>query len=230
MFRKDAALGDRPSRMADEEESDESLYKRWCEGNSDAGNRLFERHYGPMYDWVQGKVRKVPDDIAETTQRIFEALLKQEFRGGSSFRTYIFKIARYKIADYWREQRRSSSAIDIEDISVESHRTSVGTLLARGEGRAQLRHALCTLPLKSQQLLELSFWGDFDDRQLAEIFEVAPATIRSRRFRALEALHALLLGSEHEPVGFPPMAEDDLEAWARPVFAAVRKKSPERKS
>lgn len=215
--------------MADEEESDESLYKRWCEGNSDAGNRLFERHYGPMYDWVQGQVRKVPDDIGETTQRIFEALLKQEFRGGSSFRTYIFKIARYKVADYWREQRRSSSAIDIDNISVESHRTSVGTLLVRGEDRARLRHALNILPLKEQQLLELSYWGDFDDRQLAEIFEVAPATIRSRRFRALKALHAQLLEAE-QPVGSPPMTEDDLEAWARPVFAAVRKKSPERKS
>jgi RNA polymerase sigma-70 factor (ECF subfamily) len=135
---------------------------------------------------------------------------RETFQRQSTFRTYLFAIARHVLFHHWRKRAVARATLDFDEVSIEALITSAGTRLARREDRARLGAALATLPLDQQILLELYYWESLDREQLAEVFEVEPATIGSRLFRARQALKACL-----DAQGGGPGSDAELETWAR---------------
>jgi RNA polymerase sigma-70 factor (ECF subfamily) len=186
---------------------DNTLLDRWCAGDTAAGNVLFKRHFATLYRFFEHKTDGEVDDLVQET--FLQCVRGREtFRRQSTFRTYLFAIARHVLFQHWRKVTTSRPTIDFDATSIEALTTSVGTRLARHAERAQLLAVLRTLPLDQQLLLEMFYWEGLDRDQLAEVFEVETATIGSRLFRARQALQDGLRvdarGSDH-----------DLDAWAR---------------
>jgi RNA polymerase sigma factor (sigma-70 family) len=204
-------------------DDDLALLDRWCAGDREAGNALFRRHYRSVYGFFQ---HKIESDAADLVQETFLACLRarDEFRRASSFRTYLFGIARHTLYAYWRRRAVRGDVVDFGEVSIASLSTSAGTRIARGEERARLLASLRELTMDQQLLLELYYWEELERDQLAEVFEVEPATTRSRLFRARQALRERLDGVADRPG--PAIARDeDLDAWARslrPEAAEVR--------
>jgi RNA polymerase sigma-70 factor (ECF subfamily) len=190
-------------------EDDLILLDRWCAGDSVAGNKLFSRHFEALYRFFE---HKTDGDIDDLVQETFLACLRgrETFRRKSSFRTYLFAIARHVLFGYWRRRTTSSPTLDFEEISVASLSTSIGTRLVRKQDRAALLAALRALPLDQQILLEMFYWEELDRDQLAEVFEVAAATVGSRLFRARQALQDKL-----GKVGVNGEYSGDFDRWAR---------------
>ena len=80
--------------------------------------------------------------------------------------------------------------------------------------------ALRELPLEQQLLLELHYWEELEGEQLAEVFEIEPATTRSRLFRARHALRQRLEQGGEPAAGGP--VDERLDAWARSLRPAGR--------
>lgn len=169
-------------------DDDLRLLDQWCGGESAAGNALFRRHFPALYRFFQ---HKTEGDIDDLVQETFLQCLKgrDTFKRQSSFRTYLFAIARHVLFHHWRKRTHTTSTIDFEDVSIASLSTSIATRLARNEDRARLLAALRALPLEQQLLLEMFYWEGFDRDQLSEVFGVETATIGSRLSRARERLH-----------------------------------------
>ncbi len=167
--------------------SDLELFDRWCMGDLRAGNELFERHFQSIQRFFD---RKIENDSHDLIQETFLACIKSraQFRKHSSFRTYLFGIARITLLSYWRKKRRDLETINFEQSSVRDLRTSIGTQIVRQDERGQLLIALAKLPVDSQSLLELYYWHDLDAKELSDIFGVEAPTIRSRLFRARSVL------------------------------------------
>lgn len=184
------------------------LLDRWSAGDQDAGGQLFKHHFAALYRFFEHKTRGEVDDLVQET---FLACVRNRasFARQSSFRTYLFAIARHVLFKHWRGVAAARTTLDVEDVSIESLSTSLGGRMAQREDRARLRAVLRTLPMGQQVLLEMFYWQGFDRDQLAEIFDVEPATIGSRLFRAREALQAALADDAAAPRG------DALDAWAR---------------
>lgn len=202
-------------------EDDLELLERWRAGDRVAGNALFTRHFESLYRFFQ---HKVDDEIDELVQATLLAALqnRDKFAMQSSFRTYLFAIARYTLYGYWRRRRRDRATFEFDEISVASLSTSVGGRLARRHDRARLLDALRELPLEQQLLLELHYWEGLERQQLAEVFGIEEATTRSRLFRARAALRARLEadGTSRSFAAAPAAGEgdgdsDELDAWAR---------------
>jgi RNA polymerase sigma-70 factor (ECF subfamily) len=194
-------------------ESDLALLDRWCAGDSAVGNVLFKRHFTSLYRFFEHKTDGEVDDLVQET---FLQCLKGRttFRKQSTFRTYLFAIARHVLFQHWRARARVHPTLDLEDVSIASLSTSVGSRLARSADRARLISVLRTLPLDQQLLLEMYYWEDLDRDQLAEVFEVETATIGSRLFRARQALHEGMQNGIDDGAQ-PPEGQEALDAWAR---------------
>ncbi|HEX3478799.1 MAG TPA: sigma-70 family RNA polymerase sigma factor [Kofleriaceae bacterium] len=194
-------------------DSDLSLLDRWRAGDSVAGNLLFKRHFVSLYRFFEYKTEGEVDDLVqETLLQCVKA--GSTFRRQSTFRTYLFSIARHVLFQHWRARARVQPTLDFEAISMAALSTSIGSRLARSADRARLLAALQTLPLDQQLLLELYYWEELDRDQLAEVFEVETATIGSRLFRARRALQNSL--ERPEPGGDPATGTPDaFDAWAR---------------
>jgi RNA polymerase sigma factor (sigma-70 family) len=192
--------------MADE---DLELLDCWIAGDAAAGNQLFKRHFSLVYRFFATKTEGEIDDLVQET---FLACLKARatFRRQSTFRTYLLAIARHTLFHYWRKRRPSGTEMDFDEISVASLSTSVGSRLTAEQERAAVLAAMRAMPLDQQLLLELYYWEDLDRDALAAVFDVEPATIGTRLFRARQTLR--------EQVVRPPSfltGSTDLDGWIR---------------
>lgn len=197
------------------EPPDAVLLDRWREGDATAGEALFERHFDSIYGFFE---TKCPADADELVQSTFLACVnaRDQFRKESSFRTYLFTIARHQLYRLFRTRQRKDAKLDFDLSSIAQLVSTPGTKLARNQEHRQLVAALQQLPVEQQTLLELHYWEDMDIASLAEVFEAPAATIRTRLHRARNALRGVLAAIA------PPAALETLEsmdAWARQVAA-----------
>jgi RNA polymerase sigma factor (sigma-70 family) len=168
-------------------DDDVALLDAWRRGDKDAGQRLVERHFDGIHRFFRNKCADGADDLV---QRTFLGCLeaRERFRGSSTFRTYLFGIARHELLRYLRKQSVDGDRIDFGVTSLGEIVTTPATRVARDQTAERLRRALTQLSTDAQLLIELSYWHDLDATALGEIFEVPPATIRTRLRRARLAL------------------------------------------
>jgi len=198
------------------EPTDLALLEQWRAGDAEAGQALFERHFDSIYGFFE---TKCPTEADELVQATFLAVLraKTQFRGDSSFRTYLFTIARNELYRVLRtRQRKGGAQVDFALSSIAELVSTPGTRMARNQEHRQLLEALQRLPVEQQTLLELHYWEDMDIAALAQIFDAPAATIRTRLHRARKALRELV-----EHAAPPPVLEslETMDAWAKGMGA-----------
>ena len=85
--------------------ADIELLEAWKEGDASAGRELFARHFDSVFRFFRNKVDGAAEDL---TQQTFMGCLRgrDKFRGESSFRTYLFTIARKRLYTFLRDRQR----------------------------------------------------------------------------------------------------------------------------
>lgn len=190
---------------------DGELLERWRAGDQAAGRDLFARYFDPLFRFFANKCNE-PDELVQAT---FFALVKarDQFAGRSSFRTYLYTIARNELYRWLRTFKRERD-FDPELSSIAEVATTAGSRLARNEEHRRLCAALRTLPVEAQTLLELHYWEGLDAAALAEVFDAQVATIRQRLSRARLALKDALAASAGAPLAALATVED-MDTWAK---------------
>lgn len=200
---------------------DTELLERWRAGDEKAGRDLYKRLFPVVNRYFRNKVsvEAESDDLVSTT---FLGLLKSRdsFRGESSLRTFVLRIARYKWLSWVREQKTARKVIarpESEDsLSAEDLAKSPFSLVAEGREARLLLSALRELPLELQELLELFYWEGLTGPELADVLELPEGTVRSKLRRARESLErmmAALASSPEELAG----TLSNIDGWARQV-------------
>lgn len=190
---------------------DLALLGAWREGDRAAGGRLFDTHLESVSRFFKNKVDGNCEDLVQET---FLACIesRDRFAGRSSFRTYLFSIARHVLFGHYRRAR--TWKIDALVTSVAQLGCSAGSVLARSEEHALLLRALRHLPLDFQVTLELAYWEGLDGNALAEVLEVSPHTVRSRMSRARALLKRTITKLADKPA-LEASTVAHLERWAR---------------
>lgn len=176
-------------------ESDFALLDRWREGDRAAGEALFGRYFDSLCGFFATKCQGEADELV---QRTLLACVKSrdQFRKQSSFRTYLFAVARNELYQHLRQRQRDGARLDFTTTSIAELVTTPGTRLAKDAERRQLIEGLRTLPVEQQTLLEMHYWQELDVAALAEIFEATSNAIRIKLHRARAALRDQLARSE----------------------------------
>jgi RNA polymerase sigma factor (sigma-70 family) len=198
-------------------DTDLKLLDRWCNGDSAAGNQLALRHFDSLYRFFDNKVGSDIDDLIQAT---FLACVRSrdQFRRQSSFRTYLFTIARHELYRYLRERQRHRQDIDMDEMSIQQLGTSPTGKLARSQEHKLLLLALRSLPVEQQVMLELHYWEGMSGAELAEVFGITEPATHMRLSRARKALRACMQAMAESPLPAHTSLEG-LDDWARTIRA-----------
>jgi RNA polymerase sigma-70 factor (ECF subfamily) len=196
--------------MIDTSTQDAHLFEAWRAGDRRAGEQLFERHFDAIYRFFQ---TKVSGDVSDLVQRTFVGCVEaaDRFRRASSFRTFLYAIARNELYGHYRAKKRDER-LDFSVSSAADLSPGISTMARKASERAALAEALKGLPLELQVALELHYWEGLVGPEIAEVLGVPEGTVRSRLRRGLEQLRdAVRAGPDR---GFFPDASDDPDGWA----------------
>lgn len=199
--------------------SDLELLQAWADGDKQAGNRLFDRHFAAVYRFVRNKVGDAADDLV---QQSFLACVesRERFDGRSTFRTWLLSVARHKLYDRFRENRRDAARFDPEASSVADGGMSPVSVLGRAAEHRLLLAALRRIPLTSQIALELHYFEKMTGPEIATVLGVPEPTVRSRLRRGLEQLRRKITELADRPE-LAASTLSDLDAWAEGLAALV---------
>lgn len=194
------------SRRA-EKSSDAKLLDAWRTGDPVAGAALFERHFHVIRGFLGKRIDA--EDAEDATQRVFLACLHSRgaFRGDASFRTYAFTIARHELFRHLRRRTRDAITLGLGTPmnSVQALAPPPSSQVCDEESRSFVRIALSELSDAQRRILELRYWHELPAAEIAQIMQIPEPTVRTRLFRAREALR-LLLVSKHLEGGVAPAA------------------------
>ena len=80
--------------------------------------------------------------------------------------------------------------VDAETVSV-TVRGAGGKMLVK-EGKSELLMALGKLSEREQRIIELKFWGEMSNKEIAETLDVSAANVGVILFRAMGSLRKIL--------------------------------------
>jgi RNA polymerase sigma factor (sigma-70 family) len=177
--------------------TDFELLDAWRDGDKRAGNALFERHFDGLFRFFR---YKLPDKAEDLVQQTLLACVQAQpgFRKQSSFRTYLYTIARSKLYDALARRARDQ-AIDFTTSSVVDLGESPSRVLARDQEQNLLVQALRRLPVQLQVILELKYFEHMSGPEIAEVLEIPEGTVRSRLRRAREQLQDAVKAMAESP-------------------------------
>lgn len=166
---------------------DDDLLEAWSEGDTAAGQLLYERYFPLVHRFFS---RRLSRDVEDLVQRTFLACTKHRdrLRDGSSFRGFVFVVARNELNFYLRTRYRQGQPVDLSTTHLADVSDTVYQIIIRHEEHHQLRVALRRIPQDLQEVLELSYFERLKGPELAATLAIPEGTVRSRLRRAIDAL------------------------------------------
>jgi RNA polymerase sigma-70 factor (ECF subfamily) len=180
-----------------ESRSDTDLLEAWRTGDNTAGSTLVRRHFDALHRFFANKASGYEEDLVQQTF-VATTESKHEFRGESSFRAYLFGLARYQLLTHYRKKYRGP-AFDFITTSIRDLGTSPTSALSRQEERHLLELALQQIPVDQQIALELTYWEELTAADVARVLDIPENTVYSRIRRAKAHLREELSRLTAEP-------------------------------
>jgi RNA polymerase sigma factor (sigma-70 family) len=191
-------------------EDDLAQLGAWQRGDKVAGQALIERHFDSVLRFFRTKAGEDADDLVQQTfLRSVESAAR--FRGESSFKSFLFGIARNVLFEHVRRKVRDGKADPDFGVSsiLDLHPRASTLLFQRAEERA-LVQALQRMPVEVQIAIELYYWEELSIDEIAAAVEVPSGTVKSRLHRGRELLREAM---EKAPAGGVDDGGASLSRW-----------------
>jgi RNA polymerase sigma-70 factor (ECF subfamily) len=169
--------------------SDEELMAQVRSGVGEMLGVLFERYQVPLFNFYL-KLTGERSGSEDLVQEVFFRILKyrQSYRPETSFRAWMYQIARNARVDYLRRHKPETS------LEPEMSPAFVPADSAQeAQEAALLRRALMQLPEEKREVLVLSRFQDLKYEEIAQLLDCEVGTVKTRVHRALQELREIYL-------------------------------------
>ncbi len=153
-------------------------------GDARAFEVLFERHGGPAFSLAYrmcGSRARAEDVVQEAFLSVWRAGARYDQSRGS-VRAWILSAVHNRAIDaFRRESLRAARSLDQDDVAERLPAPELTEVEAERRAEAEcVRAALNELPEEQRHVIELSYYGGFTHRQIAELLSLPPGTVKGR--------------------------------------------------
>jgi RNA polymerase sigma-70 factor (ECF subfamily) len=181
---------------------DRSLVRASQAGNAEAFGQLVSRHQARLYPTLL-RLTGSPDDALDLMQDAFLRAYQKldSFRGGSSFYTWVYRIAVNLALSHRRHEKADPTARlavhpDAPGEILDAADGDPASALLQAERDALVQRALLELSDDARAVVVMRDMDGLSYEQIAETLEVPVGTVRSRLHRARSDLRDRLLRLE----------------------------------
>lgn len=182
--------------------TEEALVQRARQGDPDAFEQLMRDNQNRIYTLAL-RMAGNPEDAMDLSQ---EAMIRawkglKDFRGGSSFSTWVYRLTSNVCLDFLRREKRRQGveggpSLDDEEAPLPQpadHSGDPHALLEQKELRHTVEQSLQELPPHHRQVLVMRELSGMSYQEIGQALELDPGTVKSRIARARQALKKNLL-------------------------------------
>ncbi|MFI6390128.1 RNA polymerase sigma factor [Nonomuraea sp. NPDC050547] len=152
-------------------------------------NDCFRTHAALVRSYLR---RLIPwQEVDDVAQVVFAEVWRSRARydPDRSLETWLLSIAHRRAVDHLRVRRLSTVSLDVvADPPGQDGRVDIERLADRD----RVRQALAVLPDPQREAIELAYYGELSQREIAERLHVPLGTVKARTARGLHRLHTLL--------------------------------------
>lgn len=183
--------------MTSDKDTDQQLVARVKKGDNRAFDLLVLKYQHKILSLISRYVKdsdEVQDVAQEAFVKAYRALPK--FRGDSAFYTWLYRIAINTAKNYLVSRSRRPPSVDV-DVEDAEHFESASALkdienpenaLFGEELKAVVERAIANLPEDLRTAVTLREFDGLSYEDIADVMECPVGTVRSRIFRAREAI------------------------------------------
>ena len=175
-------------------DDDFSLIKQFIDGDELVFNDLLKRHKDKVRNIIYLTLSNT-DGVDDIAQEVFITVYRhlKNFRFESQFTTWLYRITINKCKDHLRKKNIRSIFLPLKDEEPVFESINEDTDI-----KHIVRNAIATLPDKLRIPLVLKDLEGFSYQEIADTMECEIGTVKSRIFRAREALKKILKPLEKE--------------------------------
>ena len=192
--------------MSKKEPTDKQLVERVKRGDKRAFDLLILKYQHKIIGLV-GRYLRDQDEVQDVTQESFIKAYRAlpNFRGDSAFYTWLYRIAINTAKNQLvsRSRRPPDTDIDADDgefqdnYAVLRDNESPEDVLAMGQMESVIYRAIGDLPEELKVAVTLREFEGLSYDEIAEVMECPVGTVRSRIFRAREAIEKKIAAIEN---------------------------------
>lgn len=175
-------------------DDDFSLIKQFIDGDESVFSELLKRHKEKVRNIIYITLSNT-DGVDDIAQEVFITVYRhlKSFRFESQFTTWLYRITINKCKDHLRKKNIRSIFLPLKDDEPVFESINEDTDI-----KHIVRNAIATLPDKLRIPLVLKDLEGFSYQEIADTMECEIGTVKSRIFRAREALKKILKPLEKE--------------------------------
>lgn len=152
-------------------------------------NHYFPKIYGYIFKRV-GNHEIVEDLVSVTFMKVFSNI-KDYKHQGYTFGAWVYRIATNNLTDHYRKQGRRKE-VDIETVAeLKDNNLNPEDIANNLYNRKLIMKVLVNMPEKYQKIINLKFFGEKTNTEIAEILGVKENNCRVLTHRALKNFHKL---------------------------------------
>lgn len=170
---------------------DEALLERVRAGEPRAFDELVRHYQRPVF-YLALRYVKNEADAADIAQRTFVRVMRgvARFRGASTLRTWIYRIAINLALNHLRDSKRRRT-IDPDDAALTTEPIGLADLV-RDERAGRMRAAIEQLPPKQKMVLELRIYDELPFREVGELVGCSENAAKVNFHHAVKRLRSLI--------------------------------------
>ena len=172
--------------------NDESLMLAYQKGDSVAFEVLYMRHKDSLFKFLYNSCQQhqLVEDLA---QDIWLSIIRgvANYKPLATFKTYLYRIARNKLIDHWRQNKENKYAHSEFNEQTYLHNTDYFSAAERKMQVGEVLDTIMQLPGEQREAFLLRAEG-FSQQEISEITDSKPETVKSRVRYANRQLHSMV--------------------------------------
>lgn len=163
-------------------EADKSLVTRVATGDQSALGDLYDRYarilLGVAYR-ILGSKEEAEEVVADVFCQVWRKAASYDPSRGR-VDSWLFLITRSRSLDRWRALQRRAQVITAAKHLSKLRITDSDTFLLVRDQQAKIRQILQGMPPEQRQVIELAYFSDWTQEQIAEHLQIPLGTVKSR--------------------------------------------------